>query len=683
VSFGSSFASLPATHELLELLDVLVPPDTFATGPEDDSYESVLLAYRKLLLRVMPLDGVAVLFPDEDGLEFSIFDYWPHETPRSHFETIVDAHIDGGTFSLALQQNRPIVTQPDEGRDRYEILHALSTRQQVVGMIVATLSADSRALNAVTLKLLSNLSVQCANDLTNRFLNRKISAYNASLEDQIRRRTRELEVAKEQAEVASQAKTRFLSAMSHELRTPLTAVIGYAEQIQDQLAAPVPDQAAMARHAGVIETSAKHLLQLLNEILDMSKIEAGKLTVEALDFDPLEVVEEVRMLVDMLAQAKGLELRLRPQPPLPRRVRSDPLRFKQILLNLCSNAVKFTEQGSVTIEIGFLPESSRLQVAVADTGVGIEEADQSRILEPFQQADESTSRRYGGTGLGLFISRRLVELLGGELTLRSIPGEGTRFSFSIDTGVVYDEELVDDPGALTVYAPAAARDPAPRLRGRVLVADDWHDNRNLIALYLQSAGLACDLAADGEEAVERALSQSYDLVLMDIRMPVMNGVEATRLLRGAGFSAPIVALTANVMSEDVARYLANGFDQALAKPIERRRFYAALAAFLPAADAADAVDESAVEQVSADLRRRFVNGLPARLQALEAAQVAGDPQALSELAHDLKGAGGSFGHPELSAIGRRLERSGLVGDLTATGRELDELRAAVDAIRRP
>jgi hypothetical protein len=332
----------------------------------------------------------------------------------------------------------------------------------------------------------------------------------------------------------------------------------------------------------------------------------------------------------------------------------------------------------VTVAVGWDATRGRLECAVSDTGIGIPPEQHAHILEPFSQADSSTTRRYGGTGLGLFISRRLAQMLGGDLGFDSTPGQGSCFRFSIAAGDGDGIDCIVSPAELeALRAPPAPSTVGPwntRLRGHVLVADDWQDNRNLIGLYLDGLGLQHLAVCDGAQAVEAALEGDFDLVLMDVQMPVMNGEDAAALLRASGFSRPIFALTANVLEEERQRYMACGFDRVLAKPIEREGLAQALAAHLARAHDAPADLPGPVpdERLQA-LRRRFEDGLPERIEAVRAAHRDADPDALAALAHDLKGAGGSFGHPELGEIARALETACRAGQAEAVGNIIDRL----------
>jgi CheY-like chemotaxis protein len=361
--------------------------------------------------------------------------------------------------------------------------------------------------------------------------------------------------------------------MSHEIRTPMTAVLGYLEVLSD----PSTPAAERGELAASIRRSGNHLLNLLNDILDLSKVEAGAMELRAVPTSPAELCREVETSYRLPAEEKGLWFEL-VLGPLPERVETDPVRVRQILLNLVGNAIKFTESGFVRFSVGFRRETSSLEFQVADSGIGMDAQTQARVFERFAQGDTSSTRRHGGAGLGLAIVQRLVALLGGEIQLTSAPAQGTTFVLRVPV------RALDAAGELPRSGGAAAS--AASARGaRVLLAEDNVDNQRLVAHFLRKAGMEVDIAANGELAVARALAAReggapYDAILMDIDMPVLDGYAATRRLRQSGHEGPIVALTAHALSGDRERCLEAGCDDYLTKPIGRDALVAALAAHL-------------------------------------------------------------------------------------------------------
>jgi len=417
------------------------------------------------------------------------------------------------------------------------------------------------------------------------------------LEEKVKERTLELERA-------NRAKNEFLANMSHEIRTPMTAILGYAELC---LARDIPET-DRRRYAEIIHQNGEHLLAVINDILDVSKIEAGRMTVEPTLCSPFEVVSEVRALLDMRAREKALELSVEIATPVPELVRTDPTRLRQILLNLLNNAIKFTDEGGVVLRFGMEgaahaadasegAAAEKLVFEVRDTGVGLTREQLERVFLPFVQADTSTTRKYGGSGLGLTISQTLARLLGGDLTCQSEPGRGSTFRVLIDPGPLLDVRRLEQfpasqAGESRASLPSGA--PGPELRGRVLLAEDVAVNRRLISTILLRTGIRVEEAENGRMAVEKTLAardagQPFDIVFMDMQMPEMDGYDATKRLRQAGYLRPIVALTSHSMSGERQRCLEIGCDEYMTKPIDRLVLLQVLARFLPKEEAEEHV----------------------------------------------------------------------------------------------
>ena len=397
--------------------------------------------------------------------------------------------------------------------------------------------------------------------------------------DELAERTRmqgELVRARDEAAAAAAARGAFLANMSHEIRTPMTAILGYVDLLDD----PGLDRAARAEAVHVIRRNGRHLLAVINDILDLSKIESGRLEVEPVDCEPVRIVEEVCSLLRVRAVEKGLDLEWSMGGPVPRRIRTDARRLKQVLLNLVGNAVKFTERGSVrvVVSMGGDEEAGRvLRFRVVDTGIGIAPETIPALFEPFMQADETMSRRFGGTGLGLAVSHRLTQMMGGSIQVRSEPGAGSEFTLILPVSAEEASDLISSPKELVPSdTPCDTRvdTEGPRLTARVLLAEDGEDNRRLVVHHLTRAGAQVETVENGQAAVERALAavaegRPFDVVLMDMQMPVMDGYAASKELRRVGYGLPIIALTAHAMAEDRARCLAAGCDEYLTKPIDR------------------------------------------------------------------------------------------------------------------
>jgi signal transduction histidine kinase/CheY-like chemotaxis protein len=474
-----------------------------------------------------------------------------------------------------------------------------------------------------------------------------LAALNRELEARVEARTAELRVALARAEHLAAAKASFLANMSHELRTPLSAILGYSEQGLREGAAP----AEVRRCLQTVVRNGRHLLEIVNDVLDASKIEAGQLRVQMRPTAPLDVVGETVELLRQRAGEKGLELLLSAHWPLPAAVTADPLRLKQILLNLLGNAIKFTSAGFIAVRVGADAADGHWSVEVEDTGIGMSDEQCERVFQRFEQADDSTTRRFGGTGLGLYISRQLARQMGGELSATSTPGAGSRFLLRLPIGMA--PEWIEE-GAAFHRDEATAAMALPALRGRVLVADDVDDLRLLVRTWVEATGAAVLEAAHGEEACALVRGGGIDLVLMDMHMPVMDGPQAVATLRAEGFRLPIHACSADVMPEEVERFIALGCDGALAKPIDRGALYRVLARHLrEAAAAAPAADPMAAALQA--IRARFIGAAPAEREALAGALASGDTAALRKLAHRLKGSAGTFGFVDISAAAAALE----------------------------
>ncbi len=496
-----------------------------------------------------------------------------------------------------------------------------------------------------------------------------------------------LEQARQTSVDASRVKSEFLANMSHEIRTPLASVIGYADLLMD------PDMGASDRinHLQTIRRNGVHLLELINDILDVSKIEAGKMKVERIALSPSQIVADVASLMRVRASEKGLELRVAFDGPIPATIQGDPTRLRQIVMNFASNAVKFTEKGGVRIavrcETGEPREAqasaARLVIEVTDTGIGMTPEQLGQLFQKFAQADASTTRRFGGTGLGLLISKQLALLMGGDVSVESAPGQGSTFRLRLPAGDVRDVEMLEGltEGALR-EAPETAPAVLPSLPYRVLLAEDGHDNQRLIAAYLRKAGATVKVVSDGNQAVQEALevlesSAPYDVILMDMQMPELDGYGAAGKLRMRGYRAPIVALTAHAMTGDRERCLGAGCDDYLTKPVDRALLLETIArmcrrsgprAAAPAAterarhDGAEPASPLLVSTLANDadmqeLVADFVRRLPERGAEIERAAANDERDLLVMLAHKLRGSAGGYGFPAITDAAGALEQA--------------------------
>ncbi len=401
---------------------------------------------------------------------------------------------------------------------------------------------------------------------------------NETLEARVSKRTSELVEAKLLAEAATRAKSEFLANMSHEIRTPMTAILGYADLVLDDTvpATKIKDSVA------IIKRNGEHLLSLINDILDLAKIESGKLVIEKIPGSPREIVREVLALFDIRAQENRLRLDAAFDCSVPDEIITDPTRLRQILLNLVGNAIKFTEHGGVQLRVRWNagPASEpTLLIEIHDTGIGMKPEQIASLFQAFQQADGSTSRRFGGTGLGLAISRRLAEMMGGTLTVTSENGSGSTFCVSVSgqpaspVGGGPTHRKVSGKGTCAIMASPT---PRPLDGSRILVAEDAPDNQALISFVLRRAGGLVTIAENGQIACRLALeatarNEPFDVILMDMQMPVLDGYQATGELRRQRYERPVIALTAHSMADDQQKCLDAGCDDYLTKPIDRQQ----------------------------------------------------------------------------------------------------------------
>jgi len=388
--------------------------------------------------------------------------------------------------------------------------------------------------------------------------------------------------------------------MSHEIRTPMNAIVGFSEMLGEE---ELTEQ--QRKYVEPIKEASENLLQLINDILDFSKIEAGKLDIETVDCSLDKLLFSVESLMEQAATEKGLEFKIIRSDPLPAQIRTDPVRVRQCLFNLVSNAIKFTKEGHVYVKVSLEQENdqSYIHFDVEDTGIGIPPSKQRVIFEAFSQADGSTTRKYGGTGLGLAITRQLSDLLGGELTLRSEVGKGSVFTLIIPVGVdAQSQPLLGQEVPTARTSESATAEGPNRFYGRVLVAEDSRTNQTLIRVLLRKLGLRVTIVEDGREAVEAATHEPYDLIFMDIQMPNMNGYEATRILRTKRITTPIVALTANAMKGDSEKCISAGCDEYLTKPINRKKLLEIIRRYLKPRneDIAEKIDSLTLEVDSND-----------------------------------------------------------------------------------
>ncbi len=542
--------------------------------------------------RIIPFSSCTFYLVDEESFLFSP-EFCDRPGCLAEIENEVDFMIDQGFFAWAVREKRGVLIASRDHRRQF-LLHVISCDSHIRGMFVGHLPEEKHAIADTALTLLSIILMRVATALENREYYNFLQNQKDILEKKVALRTealtrseRRLKAAMtkatllaRKAEQASEAKSDFLAKMSHELRTPLNGIIGMAEIA---LSSDMDDR--QRQMLQIIDRESNALLRIINDILDFSKVEAGKMEIEFRPFDLRTLLDEVADTMVPQARQKGLELITDLPPQIPARLKGDAMRIKQVLLNLAGNALKFTHQGEIRIS-GAMKQKTQRQVriefSVKDTGIGIPLEKQAAIFEGFTQADQSTTRKYGGTGLGITISRQLVTLMGGELSVESREHIGTTFRFTLtfDRPVAASEK----PSAPSSVEPARSDKPVQKVEGRILLVEDYATNQIVASRHLHDAGLKVDLAENGRQAVDAWRQHAYDLILMDVQMPVMDGYEATGAIRqleaetapqspeasGRQQRTPIVAMTANALKDDRDRCMAAGMDDFITKPIKRK-----------------------------------------------------------------------------------------------------------------
>ena len=539
--------------------------------------------------------------------------------------------------------------------------------------------------------------------------NGKVAGMMVSFDDITKLEEKEIELrrSKEEAEMANRAKSDFLSNMSHEIRTPMNAILGFTEVL---MRGHSNDPVESKRYLSTIASSGKHLLGLINDILDLSKVEAGKIEIETLPCPAHQIVQEVVKVMGVKALEKGINLEFVAIDSMPELVLTDAGKIRQILTNLVGNSIKFTESGVVKLSTRYKSEKhkSRLIIEVSDTGIGMTQEQAEAVFKPFVQADSSITRRFGGTGLGLTISKRFAEALGGDITVTSEQGKGSCFIVNIEVEAVPQARLLSSTEVMQEITSNTTEQQVTWVfpDANILVVDDGDENRDLLEVVLSGAGLSIETAVNGQQAVSMATAGNFDLILMDVQMPIMDGYTAVRLMREKGISIPIIALTAHAMKGAESECLSAGYSGYMTKPIDIDKLLKYLANELggkiatattslqqEAANTALMIEDSVSEKMTENtplkaaihsslpgaknkyrsLIGRFITRLDEQFSLIEQAAATANYEQLADLAHWLKGSAGSVGFHDFTEPAEALEAYAMQQDRVAVRAQIAEI----------
>ena len=518
--------------------------------------------------------------------------------------------------------------------------------------------------------------------MVSRFLNEMLDTIELN-QKELKTKNSELLIEiknREEALASNKQKSNFLANMSHEIRTPLSSIIGYSERIRHGRAKDKQDETRML---DIVLENSSHLLNLINDILDLSKVEANKLNIEKNEFSIIKVIEHTRKLLNERALEKSIKFGINYRLPLPEKIINDSIRTKQIIINLASNAIRFTQKGEVNIDISYDKSNDLLSMTVIDSGIGMSDSEIKKLFMPFSQANSSISSKFGGTGLGLTISKRLAELMQGDITVQSVEGVGSRFTCTIKSGYIEGAKMITQLSNKDLEISEYEKPVTDiSLSGKLLLVEDTFEIQQLVKAYLEDYGIDIDTADNGEIGIDLALKNNYDVILMDIQMPIMDGKEAIKKLRHANYTKPVFALTADALTEHTDEFIKLGFTEALTKPIVINKLIRCIQEYMPLSSTCEIKENSKAQLDSkaasitpiekheiddiSDLKEKYRKQVPTHLRDLKSFIQANELDKAFDMLHKLKGIGGSLGFPEITEMAKKIDTHLKNNDLVET-----------------
>lgn len=653
---------------------------------KDSSVDDVL----KLLtdkLKVLDYFDSFAFYEIKDLIDFHQTHCYPASASES-IEQDVEKHIEKGTFAWVLNHSRPTIFSGPVSNNN-QVLVSLSTNRRIHGMFIAN-AKDNGEIGGVMIDMLQLILSITVFSIENLQLVERLTDYTHNLEDRVSERTKELEAAKIRAEQSSKVRSEFLANMSHEIRTPMNGVLGMMELLKE-----TELNKKQLNYVSVAENSGNIMLVIINDILDLSKFESGKLAIEEESFNLNETIEDLVSLFEKELKDKNVDLLVSIDPAIPNYLLGGQIRFSQVIINLLGNAKKFTDSGDIHLSLklnGITADDVDIYVSVKDSGIGIANESQKKIFDSFEQAEVNTSRHYGGTGLGLTLCRKLVKMMGGDIYVDSILGEGSNFYFNVKM-----KEVSND-----VVTKHYRRAEDHNFNANVLIVEDNEVNQMVATGILKNIGCKSVVAENGETGLELIQKNKFDIVLMDINMPVLNGCEATKLYRKnepENEHLPIVALTANILPEDVQAYYDAGMDDYISKPFSADMIRNVLIKWVPQSgikNKTNRIDTSISEDranidigVVDDLKKmmgdtfvELVNTYIKRSIYLKEAIVKnkGDTEKLIHDVHSLKGSSGTMGAKKLFSICEGFETHLRKGETADIDIEIEKISRELYAV---